>query len=111
MAATGQDQTKPEDSSIATKTAALTLEDGQPIEPVPQSSGALTSGDTSSAVQKKPRVVVNREIVEPEDSDNEEGDETGIADGEAEGILDSFPDDTEARLDSHKTPAICLTIL
>ncbi|KAG9050097.1 hypothetical protein FS837_007620 [Tulasnella sp. UAMH 9824] len=99
MAATEKDQTKPEDSSIVTKTAALNLEDGQPIEPVPQPSDALTSGDTSSAVQKKPRVVVNREIVEPEDSDNEEGDETGIADGEAEGILDSFPDDTEARLD------------
>ncbi|KAG8916797.1 hypothetical protein FRC00_014384, partial [Tulasnella sp. 408] len=99
MVATEKEQTKPEDSSIVTKTASLTLEDGQPIEPRPQPSDALTLGDTSSAVQKKPRVVVNREIVEPEDSDNEEGDETGMADGEAEGILDSFPDDTEARLD------------
>lgn len=107
MAATGQDQTKPEDSSIATKTAVLSLEDGQPIEPVPQSSGALTSGDTSSAVQKKPRVVVNREIVEPEDSDNEEGDETGIADGEAEGILDSFPDDTEELNIPHSRISSC----
>ncbi|KIO34598.1 hypothetical protein M407DRAFT_240458 [Tulasnella calospora MUT 4182] len=95
MAATEKDQTKSEDTSIVATTAALTLEDGQPIDPPSQPSGTLPSGGTSSAVQKKPRVVVNREPVEPEDSDNEEGDEPGMADGEAEGILDGYPDDTE----------------
>ncbi|KAG8932183.1 hypothetical protein FRC01_000162 [Tulasnella sp. 417] len=97
MATTENDQTKTEVGSIVTTTAALSLEDGQPIDQTSQ--GALSSGDASSALQKKPRVVVNREIVELEDSDNEEGAEPGMADGEAEGILDGVPDDTEASLD------------
>lgn len=102
MSATEKDQLNPEDSSITTKAAALTLEDGLPVE-VSQPSGARSVEDTPSSVQKKPRVVVNKEIVEQVDSDNEEGGELGMADGEVEGFLDAFPDDTEACEDSPKT--------
>ncbi|KAG9016641.1 hypothetical protein FRB90_002708 [Tulasnella sp. 427] len=94
MSTTHKDQNTAENSVVESKVAASVTQEVAPTNKPAEADGAAPEG---GVVEKKAKaVVVRKEIIELEDSDNEEGGETGMADGEAEGFLDAFPNDTEA---------------